>query len=255
MGMLLCNLGAIDPKKRGRKYSCMNEHKASNNQSSTAGGSRRLSTGCRAIGNQLRQIDDDLLLYLRAKIISIRYLSPQAEETSSLLQEISISCKLRSVKRSYYHQGERDMDSTEKPAKTPFHMLSFGGGVNTVALMVVLVREQAPLDGAIFADTGGETPETYRSVEAAKGYLADHGVPLYTVQARPRQTNLYETALRRRVIPSVQWRWCTRDFKVNPIHKFYSSLGAHINQYMGIAFDEIHRMKDSREDNITNLYP
>ena len=147
------------------------------------------------------------------------------------------------------------MDSAEKPAKTPFHMLSFGGGVNTVALMVVLVREQAPLDGAIFADTGGETPETYRSVEAAKGYLADHGVPLYTVQARPRQTNLYETALRRRVIPSVQWRWCTRDFKVNPIHKFYSSLGAHINQYMGIAFDEIHRMKDSREDNITNLYP
>ena len=147
------------------------------------------------------------------------------------------------------------MDHQGRQTNLPAHVLSFGGGVNTVALMVLLIQDQSPLDYAIFADTGGETPETYQSVEAAREYLADHDVPLHVVKARPRLTNLYETALRRRVIPSVQWRWCTRDFKVNPIHKFYSQLGGHINQYMGIAYDEIHRMKDSREDYITNLYP
>ena len=89
----------------------------------------------------------------------------------------------------------------------------------------------------------------------AQQYLERNGIPLVTVKTRPRQTDLYETALRRRVIPSVQWRWCTRDFKVNPIHGYYAKLGVHINQYMGIAFDEIHRMKDSREEYITNLYP
>ena len=135
------------------------------------------------------------------------------------------------------------------------HILSFGAGVNTVALMVMVTRNKAPLDGVIFADTGGETPATYKSVEFARDYLADHDIPFTIVNARPRQTDLYETALRRRVIPSVQWRWCTRDFKVNPIHRYYSELGGHINQYIGIAFDEIHRMKDSREDHITNLYP
>lgn len=137
----------------------------------------------------------------------------------------------------------------------PAHILSFGGGVNTVALMAMLIQDGAPLDAAVFADTGGEVPETYESVKTAREYLEKHGIPLIVVKARPRQTDLYETALRRRVIPSVQWRWCTRDFKVNPIHKFYSQLGVHVYQYMGIAFDEIHRMKDSREDHITNLYP
>ena len=135
------------------------------------------------------------------------------------------------------------------------HILSFGGGVNTVALMIMLIQNGAPLDAAVFADTGGEVPETYHSVDAAREYLDKHGIPLIVVQARPRQTDLYETASRRHVIPSVKWRWCTRDFKVNPIHKYYSQLGVPIYQYMGIAFDEIHRMKDSSEDHITNVYP
>ena len=35
------------------------------------------------------------------------------------------------------------------------YILSFGGGINTVALMVILLNEKAPLDGVVFADTGG----------------------------------------------------------------------------------------------------
>ena len=135
------------------------------------------------------------------------------------------------------------------------HILSFGAGVNTIALMVLLVRDGAPLDGVVFADTGGETPDTYQSVEVARTYLADHQVPFTLVQARRGETDLYGTAIRRRVIPSVQWRWCTRDFKVSPIHRYYKTLGTHVNQYVGIAFDEVHRMRDSREAYVTNLYP
>ena len=137
----------------------------------------------------------------------------------------------------------------------PAYILSFGAGVNTVALMVMLLRDGAPLDGVVFADTGGETPATYESVETARTYLAEHQIPFTVVQARQRNTDLYGTAQRRKVIPSVQWRWCTRDFKVNPIHQYYRELGSHINQYVGIAFDEIHRMRDSRETYVTNLYP
>lgn len=33
------------------------------------------------------------------------------------------------------------------------------------------------------------------------------------------------------------------------------SLGVHISQYLAIAWNEIHRMKDSRVDYETNLYP
>ena len=137
----------------------------------------------------------------------------------------------------------------------PAHILSFGAGVNTVALMLMLVRDRAPLDGVVFADTGGETPDTYESVEVARAYLGERQIPFTVVRARRGEADLYGTALRRRVIPSVQWRWCTRDFKVNPIHQYYRKLGSHVNQYIGIAFDEVYRIRDSCEPYVTNLYP
>ena len=133
------------------------------------------------------------------------------------------------------------------------HVLSFGGGVNSVALMVVLLREGLPFDEAVFADTGGEVPETYEYLETARQYLADHEIPLTVVSKRGR--SLYETAWERRVIPSAIWRWSTRDYKITPIQRHYRSLDAHINQYLAIAWDEIHRMKNSRVDYVTNLYP
>ncbi len=133
------------------------------------------------------------------------------------------------------------------------HVLSFGGGVNSVALMIILAREGLPFDEAVFADTGGEVPETYEYLEIAKGYLAEREVPLTVVSKRGR--TLYDTAWDRQVFPSAIWRWSTRDFKVTPIQRHYRTLNVHINQYLAIAWDEVQRMKDSRVDYVTNLYP
>lgn len=134
------------------------------------------------------------------------------------------------------------------------HILSFGGGVNTVALMIILLRSGKPLDEAVFADTGGEVPETYDYVEIARDYLSRHGVP-FRIVSNINGRDLYGASWQRRVIPSVVWRWSTRDFKVRPIHRYYRSLGVHINQYVGIAYDEIERMKDSRVPYVSNIYP
>ena len=125
--------------------------------------------------------------------------------------------------------------------------------MNSVALMVVLLQEELPFDEAVFADTGGEVPETYEYLDVAKDYLANHDVPFTVVSKRGR--SLYETAWHRRVFPSAIWRWSTRDYKITPILRHYRSLDSHINQYLAIAWDEIHRMKDSRVDYVTNLYP
>ena len=38
-------------------------------------------------------------------------------------------------------------------------------------------------------------------------------------------------------------------------HGYYRSLGKYVNQYLGIDYGEIHRMKDSQVDYVTNLYP
>lgn len=142
-----------------------------------------------------------------------------------------------------------------RAAKTisPRHVLSFGCGVNTVALMIHLINEEMPFDDAVFADTGGELPETYDYLRIATDYLRSHDKDLTIV--RSKNGTLYETCSRRRVVPSQLWRWSTRDYKITPIHAYYRSLGCQIHEYMGIAYDEITRMKRSSEPYITTLFP
>lgn len=132
-------------------------------------------------------------------------------------------------------------------------VLSYGGGVNTTALMVLLIRQKMPFDVAVFADTGAELPETYSYLDVTRTYLGKHGIELKVV--RSKNGTLYDTCRRRSVIPSKLWRWSTRDYKITPIHAYYRSLGTHITEYLGIAYDEVERMKPSRETYITSKFP
>jgi 3'-phosphoadenosine 5'-phosphosulfate sulfotransferase (PAPS reductase)/FAD synthetase len=133
------------------------------------------------------------------------------------------------------------------------YVLSYGAGVNSTALMIYLIRGKMTLDGVVFSDTGGELPETYKYLSVADEYLRKHHVPFKNV--RSSNTALFDTCARRQVIPSQIWRWCTRDYKITPIYAYYRSLGVHVYQYIGIAYDELERMKDSRVDYVTNIYP
>ena len=134
------------------------------------------------------------------------------------------------------------------------YVVSYGGGVNSTALIILLVQNEFPLDHVVFADTGNEMPETYEYLNVIRRYLDGAGVPLDVVRVKSNES-LSDRCLRRRVIPSEVWRWCTRDMKVTPIHAFYRNLEAHVYQYMGIDYGEVHRMKPAKVDYVTNLYP
>ena len=134
------------------------------------------------------------------------------------------------------------------------YVVSYGGGANSTALCVWLVENDMPFDHAVFSDTGNEMPETYAYLGVMEDYLDKAGVPLKVVRVRSGES-LSDRCIRRRVIPSEVWRWCTRDMKVTPIHAFYRSLKCHVYQYMGIDFGEVHRMKPPKVDYVTNLYP
>ena len=77
-------------------------------------------------------------------------------------------------------------------------VLSYGGGVNTTALMIYLIKKGLSLNEAVFADVGGEMPETYSYLKIAKKYLADHGVRLRVIKVSVGGTGLYECAYRRK---------------------------------------------------------
>ncbi len=133
------------------------------------------------------------------------------------------------------------------------YVLSFGAGLNSTALLVFLVEKNYPLDEVVFADTGGEVPETYAHLKIVDTYLHKHGIPLTIL--RSKNGTLYDTCKRRKVTPSQIWRWSTRDYKITPIYAHYRSFGLPVNQYLGIAFEERDRMKESGVSFVKNIFP
>ncbi|HEX9972317.1 MAG TPA: phosphoadenosine phosphosulfate reductase family protein [bacterium] len=51
--------------------------------------------------------------------------------------------------------------------------LSFGGGVNSVAMMLMLLDQKDEFE-AIFVDHGTDWPETYEYFEMLQGWMKDH---------------------------------------------------------------------------------
>lgn len=169
-------------------------------------------------------------------------------KTSTITEKISLNSGRKAIQERILSTIKMKRDSTAK------YVVSYGGGINSTAMIVYLVKNKFPLDYVVFSDTGNEMPETYEYLKIIQKYLMKKRIPFKIVKVR-NNTSLSDRCLKRKVIPSQIWRWCTRDMKVTPIHAFYRKLHAHIYQYMGIDYDEVHRMKPAKVDYVTNLYP
>jgi hypothetical protein len=141
-------------------------------------------------------------------------------------------------------------------------IISFGGGVQTVALAVLTVQRIIPswmrATHAVFADTGGEVPETYACLEMLAPWLEKERVPLAIVSAG----NLYDYCLERRILPvafgqgKTRRRFCTEKFKVRVVNRWLRSQGCkRATVQLGISWDEIQRMGSSKRKWVTNEFP
>ena len=89
-----------------------------------------------------------------------------------------------------------------------------------------------------------------------KKFLKKKNIPFEIVRNFSLIT-LLERCFIRKVFPDMFRRWCTRDFKVAPIHRFYRKFfkGYQINEYLGIDSAEQKRCRIAKEDYITKFYP
>ena len=137
--------------------------------------------------------------------------------------------------------------------------LSFGAGVQTTAMLIMIAKGEIEADAVIFADTGAEHPETYEYIEKYDKPLCQKiGIPFMTVRMHRRTKNAdtgireYADSLRDVIlmihrVPSINNRWCTDYAKKRPIrlairgmqkeNKFVKPATALI----GISIDEKHR--------------
>jgi hypothetical protein len=121
---------------------------------------------------------------------------------------------------------------------------SFGGGVNSTAMLVGMQERRIYPSTVIFADTGGEKPETYEFLNRLTGWLAQWGFPPLTIVSNDGiHRTLERDCLTRNTMPSLVFGWksCSDKYKRRPIEKFIKPWGE-VTMAVGIDAGELRRV-------------
>jgi len=140
-------------------------------------------------------------------------------------------------------------------------VVSFGGGVQSTALLVLAAQERIEFRSFLFANVGdhAENPDTLAYVEqVARPYADDHGIELAEIRWTTRAgkvRDLYDDLLVANDIPipvrfpsgAFGHRNCTRAYKIVPVARELRRRGATVDDpaviALGISVDEIERAK------------
>lgn len=123
-------------------------------------------------------------------------------------------------------------------------IVSFGAGTNSTAMLVGMYERDVKPDAVVFADTGGERPETYQHIEDVNGWLAGIDYPQITV-VREAHT-LESDCLKRNALPGIAYGFksCSDHYKVRPQKRWAKANGYTDAQWaVGIDAGEAHRAK------------
>jgi len=147
-------------------------------------------------------------------------------------------------------------------------VLSFGGGVNSTALLVGLAERVELPHLVLFSDTGGERPATYRHVEHMAAWCAVRGVPFVTVTngGRGQGATLEENCLTRKELPSLAYgfKGCSSKWKRQPMDRYVREWapavecwenGGKVLRLIGIDAGESHRAVLTEDAKHVYRYP
>lgn len=141
--------------------------------------------------------------------------------------------------------------------------VSYGGGVNSTGMLCWMVEKKIVPTVILFADTGGEKPETYQYIENFDVWLQQRGFPnITTVKYYGAETHyetLEEETLRRNTLPAIAfgWKTCSQKYKIRPQvkyleEKYPDSIYYH---YIGFRRGEEGRMMINPRQYHFNYYP
>ena len=130
--------------------------------------------------------------------------------------------------------------------------LSFGGGVNSVAMYLLLLDQGVEFE-AIFVDHSTDWPETYAYVgDFAEVYPLTILKPEYKANDGKIYNDLLSYYKSKGKHPVPVSRNCTNNFKIKPIYKYCT---APAFMMIGYAYDERHRAKISSNEGFEYRYP
>jgi len=150
-------------------------------------------------------------------------------------------------------------------------IFSFGGGVQSNAVLTLAAQGKVHYDAFVFANVGAdsENPATLDYVENwSKPFAKEHGINFVEVQRHRRgePLTLWEFAMEENsTIPLPVYlgsgmpahRICTVDWKIRTIDRHFKKQGyTHIIMGLGISTDEIHRARTTEmvHEKLSNVY-
>jgi len=128
--------------------------------------------------------------------------------------------------------------------------ISFGCGVNSVAMTIMLVNEgwRGPI---LFADTGTEWPETYEYLDYFNNWLKSKGLEItivggeWRIDKKVKAMSLIEYCEHYRITPFPRVRWCTKMWKTEPLERWCEAHNYKLaDTLIGIAANEAHRQPE-----------
>lgn len=108
-------------------------------------------------------------------------------------------------------------------------LAAWGAGVDSTAMLIELVERGERIDMVLFADTGGERPETYAFIPIFRAWLAARRIPSEVVRYQPRDfknwppyRTLEENCLTNGTLPSIAFGFgsCSSKWKIAPQNRW-----------------------------------
>lgn len=148
-------------------------------------------------------------------------------------------------------------------------IVAFGGGVNSTAMLVEMSRRLIVPDLILFADTGGERPETYDAVAAVDRWgVETFGVGIVVVKKTYKGAfeSLEQNCLRMKALPSIAYgfKTCSQKYKQDPQDVFVNNWapavsawrdGCVVRRAIGFDAGEPRRAKPVLNSKYHNWYP
>lgn len=150
-----------------------------------------------------------------------------------------------------------------------FSALSFGGGVNSTAMLLHLWDAGIAPGIVLFADTGGEQEGTYKHVTQMALWCSARSIPFVKVNngSPEKGATLEENCLRRRELPSLAYgfKGCSVKWKRQPMDRYLRdhvpevraawAAGELVTRFIGIDAGEVRRKKLPPDDRFVYRYP
>lgn len=158
----------------------------------------------------------------------------------------------------------------------PKRVLSLGAGVQSTALLLMMVKGELPkADHVIFADTGWEPKKVYSHLKWLEGIMAENDMSFHIVSKGNIRTDFLAEQKRYASMPlyligedgkaGMIRRQCTSEYKLGPLMKKQRELAGlksgqrskehRITTVIGISYDESQRMRDPEFSWIKHDYP